>query len=98
MYDSLRYIRCDYADSNINFWLETYSAESVCFQHKNERWRMKSKNSSKPDSTYGSKGEGCYRVYNVGNGICLQCVIQKLFNNIKILNIPFVYALLPLLH
>ena len=46
----------------MNFWWESHSAESVCFNHNREKWLRKKINSTEPGKTYQSKGAGCYRI------------------------------------
>ena len=68
---------------------QSYSAESVCFNHK-EKW-TKMKNPSLGVEYPINGGGGCYRVFSVGI-TCLQCIMQNLFNNIKIINKQFVFT------
>ena len=66
--------------------LQTFSAESVCFKHK-DLWTVMRNSTTRK---YGISGGGCYRVLCVTYTKCLQFVVY----NIKIINIHFVFTLL----
>ena len=66
---------------------QSFSAESVCFNHK-EKWKIMKTRFLGVE--YPKGGAGCYRVFSV-DITCMQCIMQNLLYNIKIINKQFVF-------